>query len=72
MTSDEILKHYPTLTAAAEAIKRNKQTVSIWFIAERERGERLPTDAQIAWEVESKGELRADLPEEVRNPKAAA
>lgn len=72
MTSDQITAHYRTLTAAAQAIGRNKQTVSNWFIAERERGEKLPLDAQVDWEVESAGKLRADLPDEVRNPPAPA
>lgn len=67
MTPDDLLTHYHTQAAAAAAINRNRQTVHEWCKAGR-----LPLDAQVDWEVATAGKLRADLPDEVRNAKAAA
>lgn len=62
MTPDDVLAHYHTQAAAADAIGKNRQTVHEWVKAGK-----FPTDAQIAWEVESAGVLKADLPPEVRS-----
>lgn len=67
MTPDDLLTHYHSQAAAAAAIGRNRQTINEWFKAGK-----LPLDAQVLWEVESAGKVRADLPDEVRNAKAAA
>lgn len=61
MTPDDVLAHYRTQSAAAEAIGRNRQTIHEWF-----KSGKLPLDAQVDWEVKSAGALRADLPPEVR------
>lgn len=67
MTPDDLLSHYHSQAAAATAIGENRQTVNNWFKAGK-----LPTDAQIKWELSSAGALKADIPDEIRQPKAAA
>lgn len=67
MTPDDLLTHYRSQAAAAAAIGRNRQTINEWFKAGK-----LPLDAQVAWEVDSGGKVRADLPDEVRAAPAKA
>lgn len=62
MTYDELIAHYGSQQAVANALKVGQTTVVYW----KKVG--IPTDHQIAAEVETGGKLRADLPPQVRNP----
>lgn len=62
MTPDQVRKHYLSQAAAATAIGENRQTVNNWF-----KSGKIPLAAQIAWEVESGGAVRADIPDELRH-----
>jgi hypothetical protein len=72
MQIDQVIRHYKTQAAAAEAIEISPQLMSKLKREEEEEGKRIPTDYQIKWEVQSNGILKADLPDEIRNPKPAA
>lgn len=61
MTFEQVKAFYGTQYAAAVAIKVSPQVVSKWG----KRGE-IPLWAQVRWEVQSKGGVRADLPRFVR------
>lgn len=63
MTYDDLIAHYGTAAAAAAARGIDRQRVHGW-----KSRERIPTDDQIEYEVLTGGELRADLPPEVRTP----
>lgn len=65
MTFDQIKRFYGTQYAAAVAINVSPQVVSKWG----KRGE-IPLPAQVDWEVNSKGKLKADLPAIVRRKAA--
>lgn len=60
MTVDDLKVHYGTQDKAAEAISVSKQAVSLWA----RKG--IPLEYQVKWEVASAGEVRADLPQSVR------
>jgi len=64
MNVEQLTKHYGTQAAAAEAIDITPQAVSKW----KDLGA-IPIEYQIKWEVDSGGALKADLPDEIRNPK---
>lgn len=61
MTPEELLHHYKTKAAIAEAGGVDRQVVQGWF----ERG-RVPLDQQTKYEVDSDGALRADVSDEFR------
>ena len=61
MTYDELISHYQSEAAAARAVGYDRQRVHGW-----KNRDRIPTDDQIAFEVATGGELRADIPDEVR------
>jgi hypothetical protein len=61
MTYEELLRHYESAERAAGALGLTRQGVFRW----KRCG--IPIEQQIAFEVESKGALRADLPKEVRD-----
>ena len=61
MTVDDVKSFYGTQDKAAAAIGVSKQAVSLWG-----KQGKIPTDPQIAWEIDSKGKLRADLPVQIR------
>ena len=63
MKYDELIDHYKTPAAAAAAINTDRQRVHGW-----KNLDRIPTDAQIQYEVATAGALRADLPAEIRKP----
>lgn len=61
MTPTQLLRHYKTKVAIAEAIGVDKQVVQGWF--ERDR---VPLDQQTKLEVATAGELKADVSDEFR------
>ena len=61
MTYDELIAHYSSESDAAAAIGVPRQTVHRWKSIPR-----IPTDQQIAFEVATNGELKADIPDQVR------
>jgi hypothetical protein len=61
MTPDDLLSHYKTKAAIAEAGAVDRQVVQGWF----ERG-RVPLDQQTKYEVATAGALKADVSEEFR------
>lgn len=65
MTYDELIAYYRTPAAAAAARGIDRQRVHGW-----KGRDRIPTDDQIEYEVLTRGGLRADLPEAVREPQA--
>jgi hypothetical protein len=60
MKYKDLIKHFGTEADAARAINENRQTVNRWKRL-------IPIDKQINIEVITQGELKADLPESVRN-----
>lgn len=60
MTHEQLMAFYSTQSAAALALGVTQSTISYWA----KHG--IPLEAQVAAEVDSKGVLRADLPEQVR------
>lgn len=69
MNIDQLIAHYGTQSAAAQAIEISPQLMSKLKREQEEEGRRIPTDYQIKWEIASNGALIADLPDEIRNPK---
>lgn len=67
VTYDQLITYYGTPSKAAAAIGASKQRVNVWRVSGR-----VPLEAQIEFEVESKGALRADVPKEIRFGRAAA
>ena len=61
MTYDELIAHYGSEAEAARARSIDRQRVHGW-----KSRPRIPTDDQIAYEVLTSGELKADLPDQVR------
>lgn len=61
MTYDDLIAHFGGDAAAGAAIGVPRQTVHRF-----KNIPRIPTDQQIAFEVATKGELKADIPESVR------
>ena len=61
MTYTDLIKHYGSEAAAARAVGYDRQRVFGWRNLKR-----VPTDPQIAFEIESKGALRADIPKKIR------
>lgn len=61
MTYSDLVRHYGSEANAARARSIDRQRVHGW----KRRG-RIPTDDQIAYEVLTGGELRADIPTEIR------
>jgi len=59
MTLDDLIKHYGSQAEAARELGMHRQRVSRW-------AEGIPIEAQIEIEVATKGQLKADLPSEVR------
>lgn len=72
MNIDQLTKHYGTQAAAADAIGISRQLMSKLKREQEEEGKRIPTDYQIKWEINSGGAVKADIPQEIRNPKPAA
>lgn len=62
MTYDDIIKHYVTQQAAADAIGTTQPAVANW----KARGE-VPRQAQLEFERTTGGVLKADEPEETRS-----
>lgn len=61
MSPSDLLKHYQTKVAIAQAGGVDRQVVQGWF----DRG-RVPLDQQTKYEVATDGALRADVSEEFR------
>ncbi len=61
MTPAQLLKHYGTKAAIAEAADIDRQVVQGWF--ERDR---VPLDQQTKFEVHTGGALKADVSDEFR------
>lgn len=63
MNYDEIVEHYGSPDKAADAIglKGGRQSLYVW-----KRNGKVPIEHQIAYEVDSAGKLKADLPTQVR------
>lgn len=61
MTCDELLKRHKTKAAIARAAGVERQIVQDWFTRNR-----VPLNHQITLEVESGGELKADVMDEFR------
>jgi hypothetical protein len=67
MTYDDLVDHFGGESKAATAIGYDRQRVHAW------KGRpRIPTDAQIAYEIATGGALRADVPAEFRASDQAA
>jgi hypothetical protein len=65
MTYNQLIKHYGSALKAAHVLDCTKQAVHRWkYIG-------IPIGIQIKLEVDSGGELKADLPKEVREGTAA-
>lgn len=61
MTPNQLLKHYKTKAAIADAGGIDRQVVQGWF--ERDR---VPLDQQTKFEVATNGDLKADVSDEFR------
>lgn len=61
MSPSELLSHYKTKIAIADAGEVDRQVVHGWF----DRG-RVPLDQQTKYEVATKGALKADVSDEFR------
>jgi len=66
VTYDELISHYGNEPKAGVAIGVPRQTVHRW------KGRVIPLDQQVLYEVASSGVLRADLPDSLREARAAA
>jgi hypothetical protein len=62
MSPSQLLKHYGSKTAIADAGGVDRQVVHGWF----ERG-RVPLDQQTKYEVATDGKLKADVSDEFRD-----
>ncbi len=63
MKVKDLVKFYGNQTNAADAIKVSRAAVSRW---KKKCAGRITTDAQIAYELDSGGKLKADIPHMVR------
>lgn len=61
MNYDDLIRYYGGESQAATAVGYDRQRVHKW-----KKTGKVPTDAQLDYEVQSKGGLKADLPEAVR------
>jgi hypothetical protein len=66
MQTNQILDHYKSWAKAARAIQISPQLMSKLKREQEERGKAIPIDYQIKWEVATGGELKADVPEQIR------
>lgn len=57
MTHQDLVEHYGTASAAADALGYSKQAISHW----KKSG--IPFDAQFRIQMKTKGKLKAHLPE---------
>lgn len=62
MSPSELLKHYKTKIAIAEAGNVDRQVVQGWFDRDS-----VPLNQQTKYEVETAGRLKADISAEFRN-----
>jgi hypothetical protein len=60
MTFDDLIDHFGSVDKAAKALGLSRQGVYRW------QGRDIPLPQQIAYEVATKGRLKADLPRSVR------
>jgi hypothetical protein len=63
---DNLLLHYKTQAAAADAIGISRQVMSKYF-----KNRACPLELQIQWELDSGGVVRAPIPESLRQQVAA-
>lgn len=63
MTPKQLIDHFGTPAKAAAARGLDRQIVHGW-----QKRKSIPIEQQIAYEVVTDGKLRADLPEQVRQP----
>lgn len=61
MKMQNLVDYYGNQARAAAAIEVSRAALSKW----KESG--IPIEWQIRWELESKGALRADLPQQIRD-----
>jgi hypothetical protein len=62
MSPADLLRHYKTKVAIAEAGGVDRQVVQGWFDRDR-----VPLDQQTKYEVDTRGALKADVSEEFRD-----
>lgn len=67
MTYDDLIAHYTSEAEAGRALGLERQTVHRW-----KKSGLVPLDQQVKYEIASAGALRADIPDELRDSKAAA
>lgn len=67
VTYDDLISHYKTESDAARAIDVPRQTVHRW-----KKAGVVPLEQQVKYEVASNGNLRADLPDSIREGHVAA
>jgi len=60
----DLVKFYGTQSAAADAIKVSRAAVSLWKVVNKGA---IPIDQQIAYELDTGGKLRADIPHSMRH-----
>lgn len=60
MTYDDLIEHFGSAEKAADALELTRQGVFRW------KGRDIPLEQQVAYEVATKGALKADLPRAVR------
>lgn len=61
MTPAQVVAYYGTQTKASDELGYSKQAVSKWV-----RLKRIPIAAQITIELKTRGQMRADLPKQIR------
>jgi hypothetical protein len=66
MQTTHLFEHYKSWVKAAKAIDISPQLMSKLKREQEAKGKPIPIDYQIKWEVATDGELKADLPETVR------
>lgn len=60
MDFNDLKQHFGSIAKAGEAIGVHRQAVHRW------KGRQIPLDQQVAYEVVTRGALKADLPEGFR------